>query len=262
MHVRAAIRNGLTPEEIREVLLHTAVYAGVPAANSAFAIAQEVLDESVTERRRALRPVARTRTAVIRAFGARDPELTLSDVARRPGSPAPPRADSSSRSRPRLRPQDGKQFALTPRVLELGYAYLSSLTLPEMAEPHLERLAAEVQESSSVSVLDGDDIVYVARVPTRRIMRVTINVGTRFPAYATSMGRVLLAGLPDESSTRTSSGADRAAHRPRVSDPDALRAELDKVREQGWALVDQELEEGLRRSRRPCATAPAAWSPP
>ena len=93
---------------------------------------------------------------------------------------------------------DGKHFALTPRVLELGYAYLSSLSLPEIAEPHLERLAAQVRESSSVSVLDGDEIVYVGRVPTSRIMRVSINVGTRFPAYATSMGRVLLAALPDD----------------------------------------------------------------
>ena len=93
-------------------------------------------------------------------------------------------------------------------MLELGYAYLSSLSLPEIAEPHLERLVAEVHESSSVSVLDGDDIVYVARVPTSRIMRVAINVGTRFPAYATSMGRVLLAGLPGRRSTPTSPRAD------------------------------------------------------
>ena len=92
---------------------------------------------------------------------------------------------------------DGRLFSLTPRVLELGYAFLSSLSLPEVAEPHLERLVAEVHESSSLSVLDGDDIVYVARVPTSRIMTVAINVGTRFPAYATSMGRVLLAFLPD-----------------------------------------------------------------
>jgi hypothetical protein len=90
---------------------------------------------------------------------------------------------------------DGRRFELTARVLELGYAFLSSISLPEVAEPHLERLVAEVHESSSVSVLDGDDIVYVARVPTARIMRVSINVGTRFPAYATSMGRVMLAGM-------------------------------------------------------------------
>src|SRR6202008_4338747 len=93
---------------------------------------------------------------------------------------------------------DGTRFSLTPLVLELGYAYLSSLSLPEVAQPHLERLVEEIHESSSVSVLDGADVVYVARVPTRRIMRVAISVGTRFPAYATSMGRVLLAGMTDE----------------------------------------------------------------
>ena len=137
--------------------------------------------------------------AVIRAFGADDPELTLSDVARR--------TDLTRAAARRFLltlvdlgyvRSDGKHFALTPRVLELGYAYLSSLSLPEIAEPHLERLAAQVRESSSVSVLDGDEIVYVGRVPTSRIMRVSINVGTRFPAYATSMGRVLLAALPDD----------------------------------------------------------------
>ena len=133
-------------------------------------------------------------------------------------------------------------------MLELGYAYLSSLSLPEIAEPHLERLAAEVRESSSVSVLDGDEIVYVGRVPTSRIMRVSINVGTRFPAYATSMGRVLLAAPADDRARglprpRRDPAADRRA---RSTTPTALRAELDRIRAQGWALVDQELEEGLR----------------
>jgi IclR family pca regulon transcriptional regulator len=142
---------------------------------------------------------------------------------------------------------DGRRFALTPRVLELGYAYLSSLSLPELAEPHLERLAAEVRESSSVSVLDGDDIVYVARVPTSRIMRVAINVGTRFPAHATSMGRVQLAALTD---AELDAYLDRVELRPLTAntliDPAKLRAELARTRAQGWALVDQELEEGLR----------------
>ena len=91
---------------------------------------------------------------------------------------------------------DGKQFALTPQVLRLGTAYLSGLGLPQLAQPHLEQLSARLGESTSAAVLDGDDIVYVARVATRRIMTVGITVGTRFPAYATSMGRVLLAGLP------------------------------------------------------------------
>jgi IclR family pca regulon transcriptional regulator len=98
-----------------------------------------------------------------------------------------------------------------------------------------------------VSVLDGDDIVYVARVPTSRIMRVAISVGTRFPAYATSMGRVQLAGLTEERLAAYFARADLqrlTAHT--IATPEALRAELDRIREQGWALVDQELEEGLR----------------
>src|ERR687895_1378644 len=137
--------------------------------------------------------------AVIRAFDAASPELTLSDVARKTGlTRAAARRFLLTFADLGYVRTDGRLFALSPRVLELGYAYLSSLTLPEVAEPHLERLVAEVHESSSVSVLDGDDIVYVARVPTARIMRVSISIGTRFPAYATSMGRVLLAALPED----------------------------------------------------------------
>src|SRR3954463_15287934 len=137
--------------------------------------------------------------AVIRAFDAEHPELTLSDVARETGlTRAAARRFLLTLCDLGYVRSDGRQFSLTPRVLELGYAFLSSLSLTEVAEPHLERLVAEIHESSSVSVLDGDDIVYVARVPTSRIMRVSINVGTRFPAYATSMGRVLLAGLDEE----------------------------------------------------------------
>ena len=186
--------------------------------------------------------------AVIRAFDAHHSELTLSEVARL--------CDLTRAAARRFLltlvdlgyvRTDGRLFSLTPRVLELGYAFLSSLSLPEVAEPHLERLVAEVHESSSLSVLDGDDIVYVARVPTRRIMTVAINVGTRFPAYATSMGRVLLAFLPDDA---------RQAHLDRirldrltgrtVRTVGTLRSELDRVRAQGYAIVDQELEEGLR----------------
>jgi IclR family transcriptional regulator, pca regulon regulatory protein len=151
---------------------------------------------------------------------------------------------------------DGRRFALTPRVLELGYSYLSSLSLPEVAEPHLERLVQQVHESSSVSVLDGDEIVYVARVPTKRIMTVSINVGTRFPAYATSMGRVLLAELEG---TDLDSFLERAELRPltdgALTTSAALREELARVRRQGWALVDQELEVGLRSVAAPIRDA-------
>ena len=184
--------------------------------------------------------------AVIRAFDEHNVELTLSDVARSTGlTRAAARRFLLTLADLGYVRTDGRWFSLSPRVLELGYAYLSSLSLPEVAEPHMERLVAEVHESSSVSVLDGEDIVYVARVPTSRIMTVSINVGTRFPAYATSMGRVLLAEHPDLDGYLAR--VELRALSPRtVTSADALRPELAKVRRQGWALVDQELEEGLR----------------
>jgi IclR family transcriptional regulator, pca regulon regulatory protein len=186
--------------------------------------------------------------AVIRAFDAEHPELTLSDVARATGlTRAAARRFLLTLTDLGYVRTDGRLFALTARVLELGYAYLSALSLPEVAEPHLEALVAEVRESSSLSVLDGDDIVYVARVPTSRIMRVAINVGTRFPAYATSMGRVQLAGLSDDDLTAYLKRVDLKRLTARTLATEAeLRGELARIRAQGWALVDQELEEGLR----------------
>jgi IclR family pca regulon transcriptional regulator len=186
--------------------------------------------------------------AVIRAFDAGSPELTLSDVARKTGlTRAAARRFLLTFTDLGYVRTDGRLFALSPRVLELGYAYLSSLTLPEVAEPHLERLVAEVHESASVSVLDGGDVVYVARVPTSQIMRVTISIGTRFPAYATSMGRVLLAALPaDRLDAYLAETALRRFTAHTISSEAALREELKRVREQGWALNDQELEDGLR----------------
>jgi IclR family pca regulon transcriptional regulator len=185
---------------------------------------------------------------VIRAFDADHPEMTLSEVANRTGlTRAAARRFLLTLTDLGYVRTDGRRFALTARVLELGYAYLSALSLPEVAEPHLERLVAEVRESSSLSVLDGDDIVYVARVPTSRIMRVAINVGTRFPAYATSMGRVQLAGMSADALDAYFARADLRRLTPNTKTTEKqLRAELDHVREQGWALVDQELEEGLR----------------
>jgi IclR family pca regulon transcriptional regulator len=142
---------------------------------------------------------------------------------------------------------DGKYFALTPRVLELGFAYLSGQGIPDVAQPHLERLVAEVRESASVAVLDEMDVVYVARVATSRIMRVSINIGTRFPAAATSMGRVLLSGIEPQ---RLDAYLDAVELKPltpqTITDKKKLRTEIDRVRAQGWAFVDQELEEGLR----------------
>ena len=185
---------------------------------------------------------------VITAFGPETPELTLSEVAR---------ATDLTRAAARrflltlvnlgYMRFDGKLFRLAPKVLSLGYAYLSSLSLPGIAEPHLEALVAQVRESSSMSVLDGPDIVYVARVPTSRIMTVAINVGTRFPAYATSMGRVLLAGLDDEALESHLRDVDLERFTEQtVSTKAELRAAIAEVRRTGHAIVDQELEPGLR----------------
>jgi IclR family pca regulon transcriptional regulator len=185
--------------------------------------------------------------SVIRALSAPEPQ-TLSDVARTAGltRAAARRFLLTLQQLGYVASTDGR-FSLTPQVLELGYAYLSSLSLPEVVQPHLERLVELVHESSSVSVLDGSDVVYVARVPTRRIMAVSISVGTRFPAFATSMGRVLLAGLSPEA---LDAALARTELRPltagTIDDEARLRTELDRVRAQGWALVDQELEAGLR----------------
>ena len=185
--------------------------------------------------------------AVIRAFDADNPELTLAEVARATGlSRASARRFLHTLVELGYVRFDGRLFSLRPKILELGYAYLSSLSLPEVAMPHLERLVERVHESSSVSVLDGDEVVYVARVPTRRIMRIAIAVGTRFPAFATSMGRVLLAGQSDDWLDGYLTTAKLSAITPNtIADPKRLRAELMTVRRAGYALVDQELEEGL-----------------
>lgn len=186
--------------------------------------------------------------AVIRAFDADHPELTLSEVAAATGvTRAAARRFLLTLVELGYVRSDGRHFSLTARVLELGYAYLSSLSLPQVAEPHLEALVHEVHESSSMSVLDGTDIVYVARVPVSRIMTVAISVGTRFPAYATSMGRVLLAGLPAEQLEELLPRLPLARLTSRtVTSGATLRSELARIRSQGWALVNQELEEGLR----------------
>ncbi len=190
--------------------------------------------------------------AVIRAFDAEHPDLSLSDVARR--------ADITRAAAGRflrtleqlgyVRGTDersGRRFSLTPRVLELGFSYLSALSIPEIVQPHLETLSREIGESVSAAVLDEHEIVYVARVPTRRIMSVRITIGTRFPAFATSMGRVLLAGMPDAALDALLAASDRPSLTERtVTDAPALRAEIDRVRDQGWALIDGELEPGLR----------------
>ncbi|NGP06335.1 IclR family transcriptional regulator [Rhodococcus sp. 14C212] len=198
--------------------------------------------------------------SVIKAFDAEHPRRTLSEVAK---------ATDLTRATARrflltlvelgyVR-TDGSRFWLTPRVLELGYSYLSSLTLPEVARPHLEALAQKVHESTSVSVLDAGDVVYVARVPVSRIMTVSITIGTRFPAHATSMGRVLLAGLsPTELDAYLATATLEPLTSRTLITTDGLRAELDRIRRDGYCIVDQELEEGLRSLAAPIRDASGA----
>lgn len=150
--------------------------------------------------------------AVIRAFDAERPVMTLSEVAEATGlSRATARRFLLTLQTLGYVRSDGRDFALTPRVLDLGFSYLSALSLPELVEPHLEEMSSRLGESVSAAVLDGDDIVYVARVAVRRVMNVAITIGTRFPAARTSMGHVL-----------TGQAAE------------------------GWAIADEELEPGLR----------------
>jgi IclR family transcriptional regulator, pca regulon regulatory protein len=186
--------------------------------------------------------------AVIRAFGPDRERLSLSEVARATGlTRAAARRFLLTLVKLGYVRNDGREFSLRPRVLELGYAYLSGLALPEVAAPHMEELVAKLHESSSISVLDGHHIVYVVRVPTKRIMTVAISVGTRFPAFATSMGRVLLAALPDHELDRYLAEATLERFTARtVTDPDRLRVIVGEAARQGYAIVDQELEEGLR----------------
>lgn len=186
--------------------------------------------------------------AVIRAFGPGRDRLTLSEVARETGltRAAARRFLLTLVSLGYVR-TNGKEFSLGPRVLELGYSYLSSMSLPDVAIPHVEALVAEVRESSSISVLDGEDVVDIVRVPAKRIMTVSVPVGTRFRAHASSKGRVLLAHLSaQELDTFLAEAALEQLTDHTVTDPDKLRLLLEEVRTKGYALVDQEVEEGVR----------------
>lgn len=186
--------------------------------------------------------------SVINSFSRERPSQTLSEVAARTGlTRATSRRVLLTLSELGYVDQDGRSFALTPKVLDLGYSYLSSFRVIDIAQPSMERLVDEVHESSSMSVLDGNEIVYVARVPTSRIMTIALALGSRLPAYATSMGRVLLSGLSN-AALDDYLGATRfeklTPHT--VTDKRKLRSLIMKARSDGFALVDQELEEGVR----------------
>jgi IclR family transcriptional regulator, pca regulon regulatory protein len=184
---------------------------------------------------------------VIRSFSAQAPRQTLTEVAGRAGlTRAGARRILLTLQTLGYVESDGKLFTLTPRILDLGFAYLSSMPIWNLAEPVMEALVEQVKESCSAAALEGTDIVYVLRVPTRKIMSIGLGVGSRLPAYCTSMGRMLLAGLPDEDVARRLAASRLAAlTRYTVTDADALLQKVQQARRQGWCLVNQELEEGL-----------------
>jgi len=143
--------------------------------------------------------------------------------------------------------EDGSRYALRPRMLTLSNTYAASSSLSTAAQPILERMSAAHRESFSVATLDGDDIVYIARTTVARIMAVDLHIGSRLPAYCTSMGRVLLAYLPVDQLEQYLARAVLVAHTARtVVSVDKLRLALRNVRRNGYALVDQEYEIGLR----------------
>jgi IclR family pca regulon transcriptional regulator len=187
--------------------------------------------------------------AVIQAFSREAPAMTLSEVARRTDiSRATARRILLTLESLGFVRSDGRDFSLSPRILSLGWAYLSSLNLWEIARPFMEDLSAEVRETCSAATLDLPDIVFVARVPApRRILMMSLEVGSRLPAHATAMGRVLLAGQSDElvAAHLAETRLDPLTHRT-TTDPARLRAIVAAVREQGFSLVDEELELGLR----------------
>ena len=194
--------------------------------------------------------------SVIRCFDADHARLTLTDVANRTGlTRATARRLLLTLEALGYVSSNGRHFSLTPRVLDIGYAYLSSLNIQQIAQPFLEALSEQVNESVSVTVLDGADIIYVARVPTKRIMTISLGLGSRLPAYCTSMGRVLLAELPPEQLRAIVPERLEPHTEHTICTRDALEVELATVRRQGWALVDEELEIGLRSLAAPLRDA-------
>ncbi|MBB3231816.1 IclR family transcriptional regulator domain-containing protein [Halomonas stenophila] len=186
---------------------------------------------------------------VILAFDEEHPRMTLSEVAARTGM-------NRARARRFLLTlhslgyvrKTQRHFELAPKVLQLGYAFLSANNYRSVIQQYLEDITDEIGESSSLGVLDGDEVIYVARSSAKhRLMAITLSVGTRLPAAYTSMGRVLLAQLPDDELERYLQRVTLEAHTARsLTDPVQLRNCIAQVRLQGYSIVDQELDPGLR----------------
>lgn len=186
--------------------------------------------------------------AVIETFTADAPRQSIAEVAAASGlDRATARRCLLTLAHQGYADYDGKFFTLTPRVLRLGTACLATMPLPQVVQPLLDRMSADLGESTSVSILDGAEIVYVARAAQRKVMSIALMPGSRLPAYCTSMGRVLLAAIPDDAARGVLGAGPLPARTPRtLTDPQAILAELVTIRAQGFAVIDQEVEPGLQ----------------
>jgi IclR family pca regulon transcriptional regulator len=185
---------------------------------------------------------------ILASFGAHNRNMSLSEVAAAAGlaRPTARRLLLTLEELGFVRSGDGT-FQLTPKVMNLGMAYVSSLGLWDIARPHMESLVARTGESSSMAQLDGSDIVYVARVSVPKLIALRVQIGTHFPAAQTSQGKVLLAALPADQVAAALSQPSRSGLPPYIGrSPDQLRDELTEVRARGWALADEELAPGVR----------------
>lgn len=186
--------------------------------------------------------------AVIETFTAERPRQSISEAASACGlDRATTRRCLLTLASQGYADYDGKYFTLTPRILRLGIGCLAAMPLPRLIQPMLDRLAEQIGESASVSILDAKEIVYVARAAQRKVMSVSLMPGSRLPAYCTSMGRVLLAALPEAEARNLLGDVPLPALTPMtLTDPDIIMAELGRVRAQDYAVIDQEVEIGLR----------------
>ncbi len=184
---------------------------------------------------------------VIRSFSANAPEQTLSEVAAKTGlTRAGARRILLTLQTLGYVASDERHFRLTPKILDLGFAYLTSMPMWDLAEPLMDQLVDRVHESCSTAVLDDLEIVYVLRVHTHKIMSTNLSVGSRLPAFWTSLGRVLLADLPEAELKERLARLPRQQYTQYTATDDAtLLARIHEARDQGWCLLNQELEEGL-----------------
>lgn len=194
---------------------------------------------------------------VIEAFTADRPRLSIAEAATASGlDRATTRRCLLTLSETGYAQYDGKFFTLTPRVLRLGTGCLAAMPLPRIVQPVIDRLSQEIGESTSVSILDETEIVYVARAAQRRVMSIALMPGSRLPAYCTSMGRVLLAALEPEEARHILENSPLLPRTERtVTDIDRLMALLEETHRQGYAIIDQEVETGLRSIAVPLVTA-------